>query len=478
MLSSSVTRLKQSALTYEGALVSMLLALALAIRLPFMPFQGYYHDLASYVGWGNMLVSLGFDHLYTVRYVGPTLNQADPTINYPPGTPYLFGALVVLYNHTVAFITHTSLPTLVSHDGLGPFIAKLPLVLADLATTLVLYREARQRHSQRFALLASASFAFSPALLYAGAIWGQTDGLVTLPLLVALFALFSRRYALAGVGMAITVLLKPQPVIFIPLVLLYLWRWTRREDVVRFTVALAATVLLALLPVMIPQFQIFDMLGNMRTQSYNTSLVISSDAYNFWWFIGYGYHAMSSAFLGVNSMLVGEALFGFMALIIGIQIWRHREPAYLLFGLAMEMFSFFLFMGGQHQRYLFLFIPLALASLIFSERKQSDHLILLYLVGTALCFLNMTIAIGDKLVGVSPMIPYVKFQPLSDFVVGDFAVLSWGLAVFHLVTFAYAMWVFLNRRFTPLALQEPSTDSPQSGLANVQLAASVAGATE
>lgn len=282
MLASYVKRLERSALTGEGALVAALLALAIAIRLPLMPFQGYFHDIGSYVGWGNTLVSQGFSHLYDVQYVDVTRNAVDPAINYPPGTPYLFGALVYLYNHTVAFATHTPLTSLVNQDGLGPFIVKLPLLLADLATILVIYREARLRHSQRFAMVASASYAFSPALLYAGAIWGQTDGLVTLPLLVALFAIFSGRYAVAGVATAIAVILKPQPVIFIPLVLLYLWRWTRRGALVRFVVALAATALLFMAPVIVPRFQIFGMLNNMRAQSYNPNFQMSLDAYNFW----------------------------------------------------------------------------------------------------------------------------------------------------------------------------------------------------
>ncbi len=461
-------------------MVTALLALVIAIRLPLMSFQGYYHDLASYVSWGNTLVSQGFINLYAVKATGSAIpgDVVDPAINYPPGTPYLFGALVFLYNHTLAFVTRAPLTTLVSQKGIGPFIAKLPLLLADLTTTLLLYREARLRHSQRFALIAAASFALSPALLYNGAIWGQTDGLVALPVLLALFAILSGRYGLGGASLAIAALIKPQPVIFIPLVLLYLWRWARREDFVRFTAALLATTLLVLLPVMIPRFQLFAMLNNMQAMSYNDRFYLTQDAFNFWWLIGYGQQPLSSTFLGIKSGLVGDALFGAVALISGVKIWRHREAAYLFFGLALTLFGFFMFMGSQHERYLFLFIPLMLSSVIFSERMQSDRLIALYLAGTTLCLLNMMVGIGNNLSGRSQMIPYLTYQPLSDFVVNDFFVLSWALAAYHLATFAYAMWVFLGGRFAPLALQESPARPQQSKLSAVSLAAGVTGTLE
>ena len=143
--------------------------------------------------------------------------------------------MVFLYNHLLLPPTGTRRSTRsIGQDGLGPFFAKVPLLLADVAAVALLYWQARKRHSERFALLAAASWAFSPALLYNGVIWGQTDGFVALPVLIALFAIVSERYAVAGVSLALAVLIKPQPVIFVPLVLLYLWRWARREQFLAF----------------------------------------------------------------------------------------------------------------------------------------------------------------------------------------------------------------------------------------------------
>jgi hypothetical protein len=242
--------------------------------------------------------------------------------------------------------------------------------------------------------------------------------------------------------------------------MLYLWRWARREDFIRFTAALVGTALLVLLPLMIPHFQLFDMLYNMRAVSLNDNFAITQDAFNFWWLIGLHTRSMGSALLGVKIGVIADALFGVVTLIVGIQIWRHRHPAYLCFGLAMEAFGFFMFMGDQLERYLFLFIPLTLATLIVSERKSSDRLVALYCAGTALCLLNMLVSIGATLAGVSPMIPYVTFQPLSDFIVTYSADLSFAIAAYVVATFAYAMHAYLSGRFAPLAAEAPPHDQP------------------
>jgi hypothetical protein len=459
--------LRQRLFTREGALLSALLIGATTLRLPLMTFHGYYRDLATYIRWGD-LANQGLSTLYASPTPGggvggfpgrPGGFGGFPAIgiNYPPATPYLFGALVFLYNHLLLPVYRTSLSALVTQDGPGPFIAKAPILLADLAIILLLYQQARRRHSARFAFLAAASFAFSPALLYNGVIWGQTDGLVALPLLVALFAVIAERYVLAGASLAIAVLLKPQPIIFVPLVLLYLWRWAGRRQFIRFTLAGLLTTLLVALPVLVPRFQLLDMLHNMQAASYNDSLSLSSDAFNFWWLIGRGQEPIGSIVLGVRSGLIGDALFGAVLLLCGLLIWRRRDPAVLALALAVALFGFFMFMGGQHERYLFLFIPLALASVILTQQRQAYELTALYLAGTALCFLNMLIGVGGGIFADSQPLPFVSSPALNAYIAANFTLLSATLAFLSLVAFLFSLSVLLEHWNPPPAPAAIST---------------------
>lgn len=470
-------RLRGFLATRAGRILIAILAVAVGIRLPLMTFHGYYSDLATYIGWGNTVVQHFFD-IYTSTastgvggfprggglpggggFPGGGLpgggfrgggfggvgggGGGGGSINYPPGMPYLFGAVVFAYNQFVLPISHTSLDTLVRQDGFGPFFAKIPLLIADVTAVALLYVWARRRHSERFALVVAAAYAFSPAVLYDGALWGQTDALVALPILVALVALTSERYALAGVSLAIALLLKPQPIIFAPLIALYIWRWARREQFARFAVAGLLTGLIFLLPVILPHFQLVDMVRNMQSASYNDTLSLSSDAFNFWWLIGYGQQPIGSTLLGIKSGLVGDALFGAVTLLCAIQIWRRREPIILVFGLAVQLFGFFLFMGGQHERYLFLFIPLALASLVLAQREERPHLVALYALGTALCLLNMVVGVGGGVFGGGEPIPFLTLPSLRAYLSANFAWLSATLAAMHVLVFAYAVYVYL-----------------------------------
>ncbi len=470
--------------TREGVILLGLLAVATLIRLPLMAFHGYYGDLAQYVSWGN-LVNKDLGSIYTAIYSTASANGAlgggvfagggiSGYINYPPGTPYLFGALVFLYNHLLLPANHTALAALIGQNGLGPFFAKLPLLLADVAAIALLYWQARQRHSERFALLVAASWAISPALLYNGAIWGQTDGLVALPVLVALFALIAERYALAGVSLALAVLIKPQPVIFVPLILLYLWRWSKREQFVAFCAAGAVTLLVLLLPILVPHMQFFDMLSNMRKESYDDGLRLTSDAFNFWWLIGDSQQTLGGAFLGLKASLVGDLLFGGVTVAVGVQFWLRREPVILFLGLAVQVFGFFLFMGGQHERYLFLFVPLALAALIVAPGGEARiHLAALYLLGTALCFLNMFVGVGGG-IGATDPLPFVTSAPLDNYLSANFTSLSSFLAFVTLATFGYAVYVLFtmpSRAANRLSRVSPAhTKAVQSALIARRLA--------
>jgi hypothetical protein len=233
-------------------------------------------------------------------------------------------------------------------------------------------------------------------------------------------------------------------------------------------VAGLVTTLAVALPVLIPNFQLPDMIHNMQAASYNDNLNLSSDAFNFWWLIGRGKEAIGSTFLGLRSGLVGEALFGVVLLLCGALIWRRRDPALFALALAVALFGFFMFMGGQHERYLFLFIPLALVSVILARRDQMVELIALYLVGTALCFLNMLVGVGGGYFAGGQIIPFVSLPALSAYIATNFTPLSETLAFLHLIAFLYALSVMLGQWVGPPTPAAPSIAPPahSSAMAN------------
>jgi hypothetical protein len=238
--------------------------------------------------------------------------------------------------------------------------------------------------------------------------------------------------------------------------LLYLARWTDWKRLLKFAAAGLLTVLLFLLPILVPHFQLGDMLNNMQTTSYSDSSPLTSDAFNFWWLIGDAHQSIGSTFLGIKSGTVGTLLFVAVTLVCALQIWRHREPFALCLGLAVQAFGFFLFMGGQHERYLFFFIPLALASLILAPSGSRLHLLALYVLGTVLCHLNMLVGVGGGSFGSSQPIPFVSLPSLNTYLSANFDAVGQFLALLHLITFIYLLVVYLTQRYEPAPRPQPA----------------------
>jgi len=145
-----------------------------------------------------------------------------------------------------------------------------------------------------------------------------------------------------------------------------------------------------------------------------------------------------------------------------------RLWALVALALAVAPFGFFMFVAGQHERYLFLFIPLALASVILARRDQMAELIALYLVGTALCFLNMLVGVGGSGFAGGQIVPFVSLPALSAYIAANFTPLSETLAFLHLIAFLYALSVMLGHWAGPPAPATPPIAPPGHDLAMVK----------
>lgn len=173
---------------------------------------------------------------------------------------------------------------------------------------------------------------------------------------------------------------------------------------------------------------------------------------------GYGHQTLGSTLFGLSGGFIGDILFGGVTLLVGVQIWRHREPITLVFGMAVQIFGFFLFMGGQHERYLFMFIPVILACIVLAPRRESQHLVALYVLGTTLCLLNMVIGVGGGSFASSQMIPYLSLQPLSDFLTASFDTLGMLLAFALCGVFVYALVIYLNWQNQHIQVDAPNVE--------------------
>ncbi len=193
------------ALALSPALIVLLLAglaLRLTIAYVLFPASGFESDLASYTAWAATLAEHGPAGFYAHSGFS----------DYPPAYLYVLWAL----------------GSLVGAGGDPGDLIKLPPILFDVGVGYTIYRLLRGwtwpgSRSETLALAAAALYLFNPVSFYDSALWGQSDAVGALVVLLGMAALIRGNSEGAAVLAVTAALVKPQfGVVLIPLVLFVL----------------------------------------------------------------------------------------------------------------------------------------------------------------------------------------------------------------------------------------------------------------
>jgi hypothetical protein len=205
------------ALSASSALILLLLgglALRLTIAYILFPASGFPSDVASYVSWAMSMAEHSPGNFY------PALAAAQSFIDYPPGYLYVLwpiGAVAQAFGGSDPWSLATAL-------------VKIPPMVVDLVVGYVLYRLVLGwawpgRRAEALALAAAALYLFNPVTMYDSALWGQTDSIGALVILLGVAALVRGNSEGAALLGALAALVKPQfGLVLIPLVAVLLIR--------------------------------------------------------------------------------------------------------------------------------------------------------------------------------------------------------------------------------------------------------------
>ena len=177
----------------------LLLGCALALRLALaLLTEAYPYDRSCFVAWGDKLLAEGPANFYSAGYFA----------DYPPGyLPVL--ALVSAVRALLGIPAASPLTDLL--------LAVVP-ALCDVAAAWLVWRVALRAMpaGSRGPLLLAAFTAFDPLTLFDTGIWKQIDGAFALPLLLCFWLLEQRRYLPAAVLYGVALAIKPQALLFGP----------------------------------------------------------------------------------------------------------------------------------------------------------------------------------------------------------------------------------------------------------------------
>ncbi len=450
-------------------LVGLLLRLFLAYVL--LPGSGFESDTATFTAWADQLAKTGPGSFYA------TAGFAD----YPPGYMYLLWVVGEL-GHILAPFAHND-PT----SAIAALI-KIPPILCDIAIGYVLYRivlswRGDRPDARRLALIAAAIYVFNPVTWYDSAVWGQTDSVGSLVLLLSVWALIRGNSEGAAVLATVAALIKPQfGVVALPLVGVVLLRrhlfkpddqprnpvllpqrirgWFEYERGAWRLVSSAVASLIVLLVIITP-FSLgpFDFLQQMAKTAGGYPY-LSVNAYNPWAMLGSGGNqplafggGWSKDTIPLFGPIPGFAV-GTLLLALGFALglarvaWRDDRRS-ILFVATLLALGFFILPTRVHERYMFpIFALLPLAAIV--NRRWAAATIVLSIAA----FINMHGILTTPLYAS----PNLETLPLGEFFREPVAIVS--AVALNIVGFAFIVWAL-----RPSAVEEP--DEYELGLSPV-----------
>ena len=368
----------------DGIGCLVLLAIALVARLRFAPTLMVTGDMLSYEHWGEE-VNANFWHVYSAYATQTVTKSSWFTIPvYPPVALYLYGLITKVYFGVGAALGLSLSHNVLTSPGLKVAL-KLPGIISDEIFLAVIYVKGLQRLSRGFVWLAALTYALSPGILMTVVLWGQVDGIIAMLGLLGLLAALHDRPVWAGVLFALAVNLKPQPIVFVPVVLVYLLRAHGVRAALRGAIAFVGMSVLVWLPYLLPpNFEVVAFVHNVNQANAFAGITASRGAGNLWYLLNLGTQPAGVPVLGPLSLnQVGEALLGLIVLIVLLVLWFDTREELLWAGAALTAYAFFTVMTLQYERYLY-----PALGLFFVAALCNRSYWILYAVTTATFFLN------------------------------------------------------------------------------------------
>lgn len=327
---------------------AVLIKLVLAAMYP-----GHKTDMNCFYAWSDMVFEHGFGEFYSL----------DAFTDYPPGY------MAILW--FIAGIRHVFSVETVSEAG--RVLIKLVPVLSDAAAGFLLYRMAKNKFSEASSLLLMTAYVMNPVVVLDSSIWGQVDGVFTFFVLLTCYLCMEQKRIPAYFAFVIGVLIKPQTLIFAPILIYTIVEQVfikdyNKEKMLRDLVGgLSAIALMFLLAApfgvgkVISQY--VDTLGSYEYCTIN--------AYNIWALFGKNWASQDGSFLFLKYHQWGTlAIIAAVAISAFIFFKMKEDRSKYFLSMAVIVSTMFLFSVRMHERYLFPIIALVLAGYLVKPTRE------------------------------------------------------------------------------------------------------------
>lgn len=312
---------------------SLLLRIYLAFHL-----EGYERDQLFFVDWMNTVGKYGLGDVYA---------HGD-LVNYPP----FFLALLGIYGVILSFFN-------ISVDAAGVLI-RVPSIVFEVVAIIIFAIASKRIENSIVRAALVTFFAFSPAVIVDGTIWGQVDMLHSI-LMVSSILLLMYKPTWSGAIYAIALLAKFQSIVIAPVFAMYFLKiiFEKREgkQLIKFIIGFCIPLLIFGL-----YFAAHGTFITMLTQAYlnavGTFPTVTVFAMNIWYYaIGTDPNTVDTIQVlpHITLKTVGLILLSIAAALTCLYVFfhRHMNTAVLLKAATFISFAFFMLPTQMHERYAF-----------------------------------------------------------------------------------------------------------------------------
>jgi Gpi18-like mannosyltransferase len=370
----------------------VLLLFSLLVRVLLFPLPGYKGDLSTFAAWFNAAAEHGIRVFYNVVWS-----------DYPPFNVYLFWIF-------------GSLAKQLSLSGTNlVYLIKLLPNLFDTATAFLVFTFVRKRLDFKISLLATALYAFNPAVIFNAAVWGQYDAIYTFFLILSLMLLLASKPKLSAVAFTVGLLTKPQSIALASLIMFLIFKKHGWRSLLTSLLASATTIFVVIIP--FEWSNPITFLTNIYFGAYGGYVVTTANAFNLW-ALGGLWRPDTQGFLFLNLYTIGWIMFGALV-VFALYVLHKRLDAsgelLILFSAFIFFFGFFMLPTRIHERYLFPALGVLALMFPFFKKTRLTYGLLSFtcLANTAyvLYFLNndQYIPSGDLVVLLVTMINLLVF---------------------------------------------------------------------
>lgn len=332
-------------------------------------YHGHEYDMNCFIAWADMAYKDGLSNFYI----------SEAFTDYPPG--YIYILYVIGWLRDVFHIAWNS----VTSD----ILTKMPAMLADLGTGYLIYRVASKKFRELGAAFLSMLYLFCPLVILDSAVWGQTDSVFTFFVVLMCYLVSEKKLIPSYYVFAIAVLIKPQSLIFTPVLIygiidqVFLEDFEWKKFYKNLFLGLLAIAMIGLL--MVP-FHFKEALAQYQ-DTLSSYPYASVNAYNIWSVLGLNWGAQDTIRFGLSCQTWGKIAIALIVAASAFINFRCKKTTgkYYYIG-AFIIASVFTFSVRMHERYIF---PVAAFLLLAYAARPVKEVFLLYVGYCCISYYNV-----------------------------------------------------------------------------------------